>query len=537
MSSIKTKGLRTPINLEYNYKYEPSRILPQHHPNIYGPHGEVLGEGSYGKVVALTDVYALKQIIINKNKRIDTATLREIAILIKVDHPNVIVLHDVFREKINRLSTLNLILPRASMDLRQFIHEFNPSQRDIKDIFYQITSGLHYLHINNIIHRDIKPDNILAFKEGFFQIADFGLSMTIGCFVPTGLTHPAYTLPYRSPEVASEEDYGFPSDIWALGCSIYEIYTKERLFNVIDDDSLIYKISLYNENNIPKRRLEEMNVPNEAIRLILSCLNMDPIGRISAHKIIESFFFDEVRNEKTETPLPRSCIESLEYREAYPKKSYSQKNTGVIFSYLYKTIINLSWSRRIYFHAVWLYDMMQHAPSSVRKNNEWLIAGACLLIAAKYGGPSKAESKVKAKTIQDSLPNVYKYEEKEIEEMSFTVLRYIGYDISHSLTYDFLHSHIYLRELDEDIIEVSEDYLILLTMTTIRFDILPGDLSFLALDLANFYLNEHFLKSEDNIILHQGKLIHLVNMFNNEKIPIEMESAEDLIDAIEEYLL
>eukprot|EP00802_Teleaulax_amphioxeia_P009568 Tamp_09587.p1 GENE.Tamp_09587~~Tamp_09587.p1 ORF type:complete len:296 (+),score=54.73 Tamp_09587:547-1434(+) len=99
----------------------------------------------------------------------------------------------------------------------------------VKHFMKQLLNGLHYLHKQKILHRDIKGANLLITKEGQLKIADFGLARSYNDpSVP--LTKKVITLWYRPPEVLLESDkYGAPADIWSVGCIFAELMAKESL--------------------------------------------------------------------------------------------------------------------------------------------------------------------------------------------------------------------------------------------------------------------------------------------------------------------
>lgn len=101
---------------------------------------------------------------------------------------------------------------------------------------HQLLQGLHYCHLRRLIHRDLKPQNLLVNADYVLKIADFGLARALG--VPVrALTHEVVTLWYRSPEVLmGQPRYALGLDLWSVGCIFAELYSSRPLF---DGDSEI----------------------------------------------------------------------------------------------------------------------------------------------------------------------------------------------------------------------------------------------------------------------------------------------------------
>lgn len=97
-------------------------------------------------------------------------------------------------------------------------------------ISYDLLSALYYLHSHRILHRDLKPQNILLDKQHRAKLCDFGLArnMTIGTHVLTSIKG---TPLYMAPELMSEKPYDFLADLWSLGCIIYEMLAGEPPFS------------------------------------------------------------------------------------------------------------------------------------------------------------------------------------------------------------------------------------------------------------------------------------------------------------------
>lgn len=180
--------------------------------------------GGFGRIY-LTDQHAIKTL----GSGLHYSTIREISIL-KFLQPSPYIVHLIDVIFNNQLEETSLVMPLASSDLASVIHK--NGQYDIKDYFRQLSAGLAYMHSCNILHRDIKPQNILVFPGNQLKYTDFGLSRPVACSDEIGknLTDPVFTLWYRSPEVLFGQQYSEKADVWALGCVFYELMFREVMF-------------------------------------------------------------------------------------------------------------------------------------------------------------------------------------------------------------------------------------------------------------------------------------------------------------------
>ena len=212
----------------------------------------LLGYGSYGVVskclcLLTKETLAVKQI--HPQKGISSHTLREIVILgqlQRIDQSNIIKLRDVISIQTAKGYTRSIAMDYAETDLKNFLKDPNNMLpiKMVQDFTSQILEGLHSLHAINIVHRDMKPSNILI-KDGILKIADFGLARIVSPFKEM-LTPDMVTLCYRCPELLlGETRYSFAVDIWSVGCICAEMITRVSLFSgrsTIDQLDLIFQI-------------------------------------------------------------------------------------------------------------------------------------------------------------------------------------------------------------------------------------------------------------------------------------------------------
>jgi len=216
----------------------------------------LIGNGSHGFVFKGRDLtnngatVALKRIVIpSTDEGIPISTLREIAMLKQLDgyeHPHIVRLLDVCHgqslEKEKSLSMF-LVFEHIDQDLAKYIERCPPpgfSEAKIRDIMYQILSGVDFLHSHRVIHRDLKPQNILISNDGRVKLTDFGLAKTYE--FEMRLTTVVVTLWYRSPEIILGLPYASSVDIWSCGCIMGELYKRSPFFCGTSEGDQLHKI-------------------------------------------------------------------------------------------------------------------------------------------------------------------------------------------------------------------------------------------------------------------------------------------------------
>ncbi|XP_013413448.1 cyclin-dependent kinase 7 [Lingula anatina] len=211
---------------------------------------DFLGEGQFATVYKARDtgcndrVVAVKKIKVGSRREaadgVNRTALREIKFLQELSHTNIIGLLDVFGHK----SNISLVFEFMNTDLEVIIQDSNIvlTAAHIKSYVLQTIQGLEYLHANWILHRDMKPNNLLINDEGVVKIGDFGLAKFFGS--PDRLyTNQVVTRWYRSPELLFGScSYGTGVDMWAMGCIVGELLLKTPIFPGDSDLDQISKI-------------------------------------------------------------------------------------------------------------------------------------------------------------------------------------------------------------------------------------------------------------------------------------------------------
>ena len=241
-----------------------------------------LGKGSYGTVYTVrskidSNTYVMKKMELNHLKESQQRECyREVSILRKVSHPNIIKYYASFLEN----ESLCIIMEYAELgDLYTLIKHYKRHQKYFDEILlwrisYEILTGLEYLHSNNIIHRDIKCLNLFLSKDHHVKIGDLGVS-TISALGGMHCTRVGTPL-YLSPELVKQIPYDYKTDIWSFGCSLYHLASLEPPFT---GNNLIVL-----GNNIVKGRPKELPsiYSNELKIFIEKMLTKKPEKRPSA---------------------------------------------------------------------------------------------------------------------------------------------------------------------------------------------------------------------------------------------------------------
>ncbi|KAL5699765.1 cyclin-dependent kinase [Ranunculus cassubicifolius] len=281
-----------------------------------------IGEGTYGVVYKARDrvtneTLALKKIRLEqKDEGVPSTAIREISILKEMQHDNIVRLHNVVQNEKN----LYLVFEYLDLDLKKHMDscpELAKDLRMVKMYLYQILGGIAYCHSHRVIHRDLKPQNLLIDRStNKLKLADFGLGRAFDLPVRT-LTHEVVTLWYRAPEILlGTHLYSTPVDVWSAGCIFAEMLNQKPLFPGDSEIDQLFKIFRHlgtpNEvmwpgvnslpdfkSSFPKWAAKDIKslVPRlgpTGVDLLSKMLCYDPSRRITAQNALKHEYFKDV---------------------------------------------------------------------------------------------------------------------------------------------------------------------------------------------------------------------------------------------------
>ena len=296
-----------------------------------------LGEGAYSTVYKVqrnidNNVYALKKVkLLNLSEKEKQNSLNEVRLLASIKSNYVISYKEAFFDE--KDSTLGIVMEFADGgDLYQKIVEHKKTatffeENDIWRIFIQLVKGLKALHDLKILHRDLKSANVFLLKDGTAKLGDLNVSKV----ARRGLGYTQTGTPYyASPEVWKDQPYDNKSDIWSLGCVLYEMITLRPPFRAQNMEGLYNKVIKGQLSKLPERFSNELF---EIVKLLIQ-VNSDlrpSCDDILKNKIIQkrieyfkSFTGEQENEDKALLQTIRMPKNLLFLSDKLPKPNYSK---------------------------------------------------------------------------------------------------------------------------------------------------------------------------------------------------------------------
>ena len=256
--------------------------------------GKELGKGAFGSVCIVkrkldNQVYAMKRVrIVQLNEKEKENALNEVRILASLSHKNIIAYKEAFFDEPSK--TLNIVMEYADDGDISTKIKYNLKnglvfrENIIWDYIIQILEGLKYLHEKKIIHRDLKSANLFVMKDGTIKIGDLNVSK-INKF---GMASTQIGTPfYASPEIWKDQPYDYKSDIWSIGCIIYELCQLKPPFRGTSIKNLAKCIIKGNYDDISDC------YSNDLRKIIKMCLVLNPNNRPTSQQLLNCDFVQD----------------------------------------------------------------------------------------------------------------------------------------------------------------------------------------------------------------------------------------------------
>jgi serine/threonine protein kinase len=287
------------------------------------PNPTLVGSGSYGNVYIANDKKRKETVVIKDYKTrpkhgqygLDYSATREILILNQLkNHKNILPLYDVYCAP----TEVSVVMKYGGTSLKKFIKSKSLDSETNLSIAHQLLSAVAYCHKNQVIHRDIKPDNTLYDENtGVVSLIDFGMAKKMVHDLPLSgyqvrTNFYVVTQYYRAPEIFLNQEYSVAVDVWSVGCVIFELYANETLFRYNETDEMIEQLvgftptatlkAVLNDRFgyvIPKydakRKLKKLSTTHPLVYDLLDkMLQFDPNKRITASEALKHPLFENL---------------------------------------------------------------------------------------------------------------------------------------------------------------------------------------------------------------------------------------------------
>uniref|UniRef100_A0AAY5L7W1 non-specific serine/threonine protein kinase n=1 Tax=Esox lucius TaxID=8010 RepID=A0AAY5L7W1_ESOLU len=279
-----------------------------------------IGEGAFGKAFLVQDRYkddggdsqcVVKEISLRKmSPREKEASNKEVTLLAKMKHPNIVTFFKSFQESTSLYIVMEYcdggdLMKKISMQRGLLFTE-----EQILDWFVQICLGLKHIHDRKILHRDIKAQNIFLTKNGMkAKLGDFGIARMLNNTMELARTCVG-TPYYLSPEICENRPYNNKTDVWSLGCVLYELCTLRHPFEGSNLRQLVMKICRGRYNPVSTRYSYELRL------LVTQLFKVSPRDRPSVTSVLKRPFLEKRISRHMDpqvTREPRKALGALPF--------------------------------------------------------------------------------------------------------------------------------------------------------------------------------------------------------------------------------
>ncbi|XP_045048108.2 serine/threonine-protein kinase Nek4 isoform X2 [Desmodus rotundus] len=297
---------------------------------------QVVGRGSYGEVTLVRHrrdgrQYVIKKLNLrNASSRERRAAEQEAQLLSQLKHPNIVTYKESWEGGDGLLYIVMGFCEGGDLyrKLKEQKGQLLP-ERQVVEWFVQIAMALQYLHEKHILHRDLKTQNVFLTRTNIIKVGDLGIARVLEnhCDMASTLIGTPY---YMSPELFSNKPYNYKSDVWALGCCVYEMATLKHAFNAKDMNSLVYRIIEGKLPPMPK------DYSPELAELIRTMLSKRPEERPSVRSILRqpyikhqiSLFLEATKAKTSKNNIKNGDSKSKPFSSVVPGKA--ETDHGVV---------------------------------------------------------------------------------------------------------------------------------------------------------------------------------------------------------------